>query len=236
MSDAAEKRRVDAVAQAGDRRVEQIVRERVAVFAGRQAMAQPEHGDAVRRRPEQPEHGAGRIDAREHPFVDALLNVLLDLVAELAHRAEPLPIAADARHGAVDENQRKIFGLFLAEGIEPPERLADPFERRVGVRRCRAVRADKLQPFLGKREENVFLAREVAVDRAWAIFNLFGDLAHRHVRVALVEEERPRGVQNLPPYRFAFPTLTLSMPISPLTRNRTLQRASDSAAFGHDDH
>jgi hypothetical protein len=72
------------------------------------------------------------------------------------------------------------------------------------------VRADKLQALLGEREENVFLAREVAVDRARAIFNLLGDFAHRYVRVALVEEERARGVQNLAPDCFAFPTLTLS--------------------------
>jgi hypothetical protein len=48
-------------------RVEQIVRERIAVFAGRQAMAQPNTGDAVRSGPQQPEHGAGRIDAGKIP-------------------------------------------------------------------------------------------------------------------------------------------------------------------------
>src|SRR3990172_3468590 len=146
------------MAQATDRGIEQIVRERVAVFAWRKTMTQPEDGDAVRGRPEQPEYSARRIHAWEHALVDALLNVLLDFLAQLAHRAEPFPVAADAGHGAVDENQGKVLGLLLAEGIKAPERVADALERRARVRGGRAVRPDELQPLLGKREEDVFLS------------------------------------------------------------------------------
>ena len=56
------------------------------------------------------------------------------------------------------------------------------------------MRADDLQPLLGQREEDIFLAGEVAVNGSRAIFNLFGNFAHRHAGVALIEEQRPRRI------------------------------------------
>src|SRR5207237_40203 len=111
-------------------------------------MAQPEDGGAVHRRRQNTENRRGRIGAREQPFVDALLKLMLDVVTEIPHKAETLPVAADARHRAVDENQRKIFRLFFAERVKAPQRGAHLLQRRRLVVFARAMSAKKLKALL----------------------------------------------------------------------------------------
>jgi len=75
--------------------------------------------------------------------------------------------------------------------------------------RC-AVVAKKLEPFLGKREKDIFLAGKVAVDGAGTVLDLVSNLPHGHIRIALCEEQCAGGVQNRPSNRLALSRLTLS--------------------------
>ena len=56
--------------------------------------------------------------------------------------------------------------------------------------------ADLAEAFLGEREEDLVLRREVAVDRAGAVFDLGGDVADGDLGVAVGDEELERGVED----------------------------------------
>ena len=114
----------------------------------------------------------------------------------LHHEREPLRLAADARHATIQEHQREVLRLALAELVEAPRRPADVVER-VGARRVGHVRrAEQAETFLGQRVEDVVLRREVAVDRRRAVVHLGGDVPHRDLGVAVGHEQLQRGVED----------------------------------------
>src|SRR5215471_18382885 len=163
--------------EAEQRGVDGGARERVAVLAGCEPIAQAERGGAVRGREQQPEDGVrGRIRrarAGRHSLLDAPHHVVLHLTDE----AEAIPVIADPRHAAVQEHQREVLGMLLAEFVVTPE---DPPQGVGGivVRRgldAVGVREEQAEPFLGQREEDVVLAREIAVDRRRAVLDPVGD-------------------------------------------------------------
>src|SRR5438552_2096008 len=79
--------------QARECGVEQILGQGVGVFAWRQSMAEPEDRGAVHRRRQKTEDRRGGIGAGEQAFVEALLNLMLDVVTEIPYKAETLPVA-----------------------------------------------------------------------------------------------------------------------------------------------
>jgi hypothetical protein len=141
--------------------------------------------------------------------VHGALNHPGELFFHRADEGEALPVLADAGHRAIHEHQREILGMRPAELIEVPERLAhgvDPLEPLAVP--LRTGSEQQVEPFLGEGEEDVVLAWEVAVDRSRAVFDTIGDLADRHVLIALCYEEIARGVQNRPCDRLALTLLT----------------------------
>src|SRR5262249_12118714 len=116
--------------------------------------------------------------------------------------------AADARHRALEEHQGEVLRLFAAELVEPPEYRAYAVERRqraqvlltpLGVSRI----AQQAKPLLGEGEEDVVLARKVAVNRGRAVFDPLGDLPDGDVREPFGDEELARGIQDGSAYGFA---------------------------------
>ena len=69
--------------------------------------------------------------------------------------------------------------------------------------------AKQAEALFGEREEDLVLRCEVAVDRARAVFDLCGDIADRHLRVAVADEQRQRGIEDGAPGRGARVLLTL---------------------------
>ena len=97
-------------------------------------------------------------------------------------------------HVAVEEHEREVLRLFLAELVELPGVSA----RSQGVRwpARQLGGAEQAEPFFGQREEDVVLRREVAVDGARAVFDLRGDVADRHLRVAVGDEQLQRRIED----------------------------------------
>ena len=71
-----------------------------------------------------------------------------------------------------------------------------------------AVREEQPEAFLREREEDVVLAREVAVDRGRAVLDPVGDLPDRHFLVAVGDEQLARGVEDRPEHGLPVPFLS----------------------------
>ena len=69
---------------------------------------------------------------------------------------------------------------------------------------------EHLQAFLGEGEKDVFLAGEIAVNRPRAVLDLFSHLPHRHVGVALSQEQASCRGQNGAPDVLALSGMTFS--------------------------
>src|SRR5262245_55438703 len=119
-------------------------REGVAVLAGAEAIAEAQRRRAVRGGVQQPEDRVRRRSGRAGAGFDRALDAHDHVVLHLADEAEALPVIADARHAAVEEHQREVLGVLLAELVVAPEDFA---ERVGGIRR--RVRLDAV----GVREE-----------------------------------------------------------------------------------
>ena len=52
------------------------------------------------------------------------------------------------------------------------------------------------QALFSERKKDVFLRRKIAVDGAGAVLDLFGNLAHRHIGIALGQKEGAGRAQN----------------------------------------
>lgn len=178
-------------------RFECVARQRVGVFSRREPFAESQDRDAVDGCRQDAEHRVAVRAWREFAGVDHGLNLLRHALPHLAHEAEPLPVAADPRHRAVDEHQREVFRVGLAELIEAPEARADRVHR-ANRRGFLAARKQQPEALLGKRQEDVVLAREVPVDGRRAVFDFLGDLADRDVVIALGDEQLARGIENRP--------------------------------------
>src|SRR5207245_2753726 len=79
-----------------------------------------------------------------------------------------------------------------------PEHRAEAIDGIARVRRRFDARriAQDAETFFRQREKDVVLAREVAVDGRRTVFDALGDLANRHVGVALAHKEVAGRVQN----------------------------------------
>src|SRR5690348_10097341 len=105
--------------------------EHVRVFAWREAIAQAERRGAVYGGEQQPEDRLRRRPLRARAGVDRLLDALDHVVLHLADEAEALPVTADARHAAIEEHQREVLGMFLAELVVAQEHGAQFLDRVV---------------------------------------------------------------------------------------------------------
>ena len=100
-------------------------------------------------------------------------------------------------HAAIEEHQREVLRVVLAELVVAPEHRAELVDRiRLARPRRSAEREQQAEPFLGERQEDVVLAREIAVDGGRAVLDPLGDLANGDVLVAVADEEVARGIQN----------------------------------------
>ncbi len=97
--------------------------------------------------------------------------------------------------------------MLAAELVKMPEDGPDPFEGLKRLERRRRPRlawtAEQSEPFFGQREEDVVLAREVAVDRGRTVFDTLRDLTDGDVLVSLGHEELACGIENGSPDRLA---------------------------------
>jgi hypothetical protein len=194
--------------QAGERRLERVAHEQLRILVGRQAVAERDGGRPVHRGP-QDVKGHLRVRAgRQRARLDGAAHGVARVADHLGDGGEPLPVLTDARHRAVHEHQLEVLRMKTAEAVVLEEALAHGRERVLGGRRARELE-QLAEALLGEREEDVVLAREVAVDRARAVFDALGDPADRDVAVALGDEQLPRGVENAPPDVLTFPGVAL---------------------------
>ena len=136
--------------------------------------------------------------------VDRLPDAIYHVVLHLADEAEALPVAADPRDAAVQEHEREVLGVLLAELVVAQEHRAQLLDRVLGRRpRPAAVLEEEAEALFGKREEDVVLAGEVTVDGRRAVFDPLGDLADGNLMVAVGHEELAGGVQDGPGHRLA---------------------------------
>ena len=129
---------------------------------------------------------------------------------QVADELEPLPVLADLRDRAIEEHQREILRMRLAEFVDPPERSPD-WLQQVSVRIVRLAlgrREQDAEPFFGQREEDVVFTGEIAVDRGGAVFDPLGNLADRDVVIALGDEQVSSRIQNGPRNCLPLPSLT----------------------------
>src|SRR5207342_2299875 len=121
-------------------------------------------------------------------------------------------LAADARDRSVEEYQREVLRLLAAEFVHAEEVGADAFDEgqlfEIGAPRRVPGVAQQAKTLFGQREEDVVLAGKVAIDGGRAVFNALGDLADRHVLVALGDEEVAGCVENRAPHGFPVSLLT----------------------------
>ena len=116
---------------------------------------------------------------------------------------EALVLAAHARHVAVEEHEREVLWLLLAELGEPPQGRAHIVER-IGTRHVADLAAaDLTEAFLGEREEDFVLRREVAVDGGRTVSDLGGDISDGNLRVAVGDEELEGGIEDGAPRALA---------------------------------
>ena len=120
-----------------------------------------------------------------------------------------------ARHRTVEEHQREILGVRLAELVEAPESRRGCSSIGSAASASWPRREQHAEAFFGEREEDVVLAREIAVDRGRAVFDLFRDLADGDVPIALRDEQLARRIQNRPGNRLPLPLLRSLTPNQP---------------------
>ena len=130
-----------AGAQAGNRRLDGVAHQRVGVFVRHQAARQAQQHQAEDRRQHQPQRHVDVERRREQARVDAALHPRADRVLDLHHEGEPLGLAGDAGHAAIQEHQREVLRLALAELVEAPRRPCGcrPAGRRSARRSCCAA-------------------------------------------------------------------------------------------------
>ena len=90
--------------------------------------------------------------------------------------------------------QSAAANLARLKDLESFKRVAAPFESWV---------PEQAEALLRECEEDVVLAREVAVDRGGAVLDALGNLADGDVAEPFGHEELPGGVENRAPYCFA---------------------------------
>ena len=67
----------------------------------------------------------GRCPGWKRAALDRALDAIVKLLLHGGDELEAVPVAADARHRAVDEHQREVLGMRLAERVVVPEHRAD---------------------------------------------------------------------------------------------------------------
>src|SRR6266542_4526278 len=137
-----------------ERGFERVARKRVGVLSRRHPVAEPHHRNAVDRGHQNPEHRVSLSSRREQSSVDYGLDVCGHLMLHLADESKPLPVLADARNRAIEEHQREILRMALAELVQPPEACADLVDGICGRLPLVAGEEDS-EPLFGERQEDV---------------------------------------------------------------------------------
>src|SRR2546430_7523300 len=171
----------DAGAQAGDDGVEHVAREQIGIFARREPIRQIQRRDAEQARDQHAHRNGGLHRGWKHLGLDAALELGDDVALGFASEREAFVFAADSRHGSVEKHEREVLRMLTAELVDAPEDRADSQQRVEPLERV-ATPFDSWVPeqaeaLLGECEEDVVLAREVAVDRGRAVLDAFGNLA-----------------------------------------------------------
>ena len=109
--------------------------------------------------------------------VDAALNPAGGEREHLVHERQPGPLFGDLRHRAIDEHQLEELALLLGELVVGPPGGANLLEWVFMRHHAPHPRIEPAEALFGEGEEDVVLAREVAVDRGGAVLDPLGDLA-----------------------------------------------------------
>ena len=157
-----ESRCTDLRAEAREHRFEQVVRERVRVLAGREALRQADRRRAEHPYPQDVQRGGGVQSGGKLAALDARRDVGFGARGRLLEELEPLEVLAEARHRAVDEHQLEVLGMRLREFVEGPQPAAQPLraDRRrsstaaitesASSRKPSSASAKKMSSLLGK--------------------------------------------------------------------------------------
>jgi hypothetical protein len=201
------KRVRNACSQTGERGFERVARKRVCVLLWSKTTAQANRRDSMDCRHQNSKRGIRLRVAMQQPSVDDALDVGGETPLHLVDETKSLPVLTDWRHRTIEEHQRVVLGMYLAELIKTPETspdLVDGIDRRLFV----AWREEHPKTFLGEGQENVVFAFEIAVDGGGAVLNFFRDLANRNVLISLRYEQFAGSIQNRPRNRLPLPFLT----------------------------
>src|SRR4051812_10845864 len=200
-----------AGAQADQGGVDRRARELVGVLARGETITEAQRRGAVRGGQQQPERRMRRRVGRAGAGVNRFLDAQHHVVLHLADEAEALPVIADPRHAAVEEHQREILGMLFAELVVAPEhrpqQVAGLLGQRLGASLV-TIRKEEAEPLFREGEEDVVLARKIAVDGRRAVLDTVRDLADRDLLVAVRNEELTRRVQNRPGDRLSLSFLS----------------------------
>ena len=173
----------DVSGEAGEHRFEDIASQCIGVFARRETL----RASPIVAAPSTPTHSTCSAAAGLRLLENCPRSMQAWTSASargggLLEELETLEVLAEAGHRAVEEHQREVFGVRFRELVERPHAPAQPLERIVEVtHRTKHTVTEDAEALLGEREEDVVLAREVAVDRGGAVFDAIGDLPHRNV-------------------------------------------------------
>jgi hypothetical protein len=193
--------------QTGERRFQRVAGERVCVLLWSKTTAQPNRRDAMNCGHQNSKRSIGLGVSMQQPGVDDALNVGREPSLHLVDKTKTLPVFTDRWHRSIEEHQRVVLGMLLAELVQSPEAASDLFD---GIHRRSFVarREEHPKTFLGERQKDVVFALEVTVDGGGAVFDFFRDLANRNVLISLRDEQLARSIQDRPRYRFPLSLLT----------------------------
>ncbi len=139
---------------------------------------------------------SGSVVGGKMPSAMQRSNLRQRAAAHVGDEREALVLLAHPRHVAIEEHQREVLRLVLAELVETPRDGAHVVERIVARRVGELALANLAEAFFGEREEDLVLRREVAVDRRRAVFDLGGDVADGDLGVPVGDEELERGIED----------------------------------------
>src|SRR5262245_59315998 len=97
--------------------------------------------------------------------------------------------------------------MALAEIVELASAGGEVVQRIAGLGLLEMTRAKQAEPLFGESEEDVVLRGEVAVNRAWAVFDPRRDISDGNVGVSFSNEQLQGGIENGAASRFSCPLL-----------------------------
>ena len=133
----------------------------------------------------------------EDTLVDAALHASEDAVLEFGHERELLVFPADAWHVSIQEHEREVLRLLLAELVEAPDRVANVLQRIGRSWRWPARRRQAGGSLLRRGRKRWRPSTESSCRSRPGLYStLAATLRIETLRVAVGDEEPEGGVEN----------------------------------------